>query len=213
MKRLIIVGAGGHGKVVAECAQQNGYEDIVFLDDNKNLKNCGKYPVVGTGEDFLKLVEASDDDTDFFVAIGEASARQKAQERIERAGGAIAILIHPDAVISNGVEMGAGTVVMAGTVINVEAKIGAGCIINTASSIDHDCRIGSFVHIAVGSHIAGNVNIGDKTWIGAGATVSNNVNICEDCVLGAGAVAVSNIETPGVYIGIPAKRMKERGKE
>ena len=141
---------------------------------------------------------------DVFVAIGNADIR----ERLSRDRNLVS-LIHPKAVIADGVEIGEGTVVMAGVVINAGAKVGSGCIINTASSIDHDCSIGDFCHISVGAHLCGIVVVGNKTWIGAGATVSNNVNICGGCTIGAGAVVINDIEINGTYVGVPVKMIRK----
>lgn len=200
-KKLIIVGASGHGRVVADIAKNVGYNYIAFLDDNTELKSCGDYPVIGTSQDVVNHPDA-----DFVVAIGNPKIRQRLQEQIEDVV-RITTLIHPDAVIADAVEIGAGTVVMAGAVINPGVTIGKGCIINTCSSVDHDGVLGNFVHISVGSHVAGTVEIGDRTWIGVGATVTNNVNICGDCMIGAGAVVIHNLEQPGTYIGLPAEKM------
>ena len=204
MKQLIIIGASGNGKVVADIARQTGHDDIRFLDDNTDLKCCGGYPVVGKSGDF------ADFNCDFFVAIGNPVVRQRISERLEEAGKRIAILIHPKAIIAENVSIGTGSVVVAGAVINPYATICKGCIVNTCASVDHDCVIGDYVHISVGAHVAGACTIGERTWIGAGATVSNNISICPDCMIGAGAVVIKNIEKPGVYIGIPAKMMESR---
>lgn len=201
MKQLIIIGASGHGKVVADIAWKTGHDDIRFLDDNTDLKCCGGYPVVGKSGDF------ADFNCDFFVAIGNPVVRQRISERLEEAGKRIAILIHPRAIIAENVSIGIGSVVVAGAVINPYATVGKGCIVNTCASVDHDCVIGDYVHISVGAHVAGACTIGERTWIGAGATVSNNVSICSDCMIGAGAVVIKNIEQPGTYVGIPAKRV------
>lgn len=198
MKQLVIIGASGHGKVVADIAKKNEYSKIVFLDDNASLKECGGYPVVGNSS------QAVGQKCDTIVAIGNAAVRQKIQEALEASGVRIVSLVHPDAVIAESVGIGAGTVVMAGAVINPMTQIGKGCIINTCSSVDHDCVIGDYVHVSVGAHVAGSVHIGEKTWIGAGATVSNNVRICEHCMIGAGAVVVKNIAIEGTYKGVPA---------
>ena len=197
--RLIIIGASGHGKVVADIAEKVGYDEIVFFDDNPELKQCGKYPVIGMCHDYRKF------SGDMIVAIGNADIRQRIQEELEMVGRQIATLIHPKSVISDDVKIGDGTVVMAGAVINSAAMIGKGCIINTCASVDHDCIVGDYVHVAVGSHICGTVTVGDKTWVGAGATVSNNVDICGDCMIGAGAVVIKNITERGTYVGVPAK--------
>lgn len=202
MKQLIIIGASGHGKVVADIAKKSGYEDIAFLDDNEQLKDCGGYSVIGKS-----CLAAEYSESDFIVAIGNARIREKMQKDLSNMGINIATLIHPYAVIAEDVSIGKGTVVMAGVVINPGVVIGDGCIINTCSSIDHDCIIGDFVHISVGSHVAGTVHIGVKTWLGVGAIVSNNVNICHDCMIGAGTVVIKDICASGTYVGIPAQRL------
>ena len=204
MGKLAIIGASGHGKVVADIARRNGYKEIVFLDDNDSIHECGGYPVIG------KSSEAGTIDADVIIGIGNADVRKQIQESIPDEK--MVTLIHPDAVIAEDVVIGKGTVVMAGAVINPGVRIGKGCIINTCSSVDHDCDVGDYVHIAVGSHLCGTVSVGDGTWIGAGATVSNNISICPDCMIGAGAVVVNDIQESGTYVGVPARRidMKEK---
>lgn len=96
---------------------------------------------------------------------------------------------------------------MAGAVINPYARIGEGCIINACASIDHDCIVGNFAHISVGAHLAGTVHLGDGVWMGIGSAVSNNLRICGDCVIGAGAIVIHDIDEPGTYIGVPARRL------
>lgn len=202
-KKLILIGASGHGKVVADIATKNGYAEIAFLDDNPEVKDCGGFPVVGTSKDFLRYKQ-----WDFVVAIGNTSVRQKIQTVLEKEGLHIASLIHPNAVIADDVRIAEGSVVMAGTVINPGTRIGKGCIVNTCASVDHDCQIGDYTHVSVGAHVAGTVKVGCATWIGAGAIVSNNVEISENCMIGAGAVVVKNITQAGTYIGVPARKVK-----
>ena len=197
MNRLIIIGASGHGKVIADIAFKNGYEDIVFLDDNERITKCAGFPVIG------KTAQAPDMDGDKIVAIGNAKIRERIQNQIETI-----TLIHPDAVISRRVEIGQGSVVMAGAVINSDVVIGKGCIVNTCASIDHDCKIGDYVHVSVGTHVAGTCVIEKGTWIGAGAVVSNNVRICGDCMIGAGAVVIKDIDEVGTYVGVPARNVQ-----
>lgn len=199
MNKLAIVGASGHGKVIADIARKKGYREVVFLDDDENVSECGGYPVIG------KSIEAQTIAADIIVGIGNANIRKRVQESIPEEK--MATLVHPNAVVAEGVVIGAGTVVMAGAVINPGARIGKGCIINTCSSVDHDCSVGDYVHIAVGSHLCGTVIVGDRTWIGAGAIVSNNVSICSDCMIGAGAVVVNDIQESGTYVGVPVKRV------
>lgn len=198
MNKLIIIGASGHGKVVADIAALNGYKDIVFLDNDPEIKNCAGYLVLGPDTMTSEL------DGDVFVAVGNAEIRKKLMERDENRN--FPVLIHPSAVIAESAEVGAGSVVMAGAVINPEARIGKGCIINTSSSVDHDCMVGDYVHISVGAHLSGTVVVGTGTWIGAGAIVSNNVDICGECMIGAGAVVIKDIKEPGTYVGVPARK-------
>lgn len=197
MNKLIIIGASGQGKVVADIAVLNGYTDIVFLDDNKNIKECAGWPVIGKSDEVPK--------GEIFVAVGSCAIRKKLMERYpERV---FPILIHPSAVVAKEVTIGMGTVVMAGAVINPGAKIGRGVIINTSSSIDHDCVVEDYVHVAVGARLCGMVQVGEETWIGAGATIINTINVCGNCTIGAGAVVVKEISEPGTYVGVPAKKM------
>lgn len=202
MKSIVIIGASGHGKVVADIAKNMGYEKIIFLDDRKTGV-VGKYEIAGTS------ALADDFDADFFVAIGNASVRKRIMLELQKKGKNLPVLIHPSAVIAEDAKIGEGTVVAAGAVVNPGVVIGKGSIINTCASVDHDCFIGDYNHISVGVHIAGTVTIGDNVWVGAGATVSNNVSICTDALVGAGAVVVKDIVKAGTYIGVPARLMEK----
>ncbi len=202
-RRLVIVGASGHGKVVADIAQLRGYEEIVFLDNNPSLRKCAGHPVLGS-DALLDTLEG-----DVFIAIGDWRTRKRLMDNHpERV---YPVLIHPSAVIARSCRIGEGSVVMGGVVVNPDAVLGRGVIINTSSSIDHDCIVGNFVHVSVGAHLSGTVEVGEGTWIGVGAIVSNNLSICAHCMIGAGAVVVKNIAEPGTYVGIPAKPKTTRG--
>ena len=198
--KLSIIGASGHGKVVADIATKNGYDEIEFFDDNPALRFCGGWPVVGAVEDALTR------ENDVFVAIGDAAVREGLMERFHQVH--IPKLVHPSAVIADDVLIGIGSVVMAGAVINPGATIGKGVIVNTCSSIDHDCVIGDYVHISVGAHLSGTVKVGKGTWISVGATVANNICICSGCTVGAGTVVIRNIDEMGTYVGVPARRLR-----
>lgn len=196
-KQLVIIGAGGHGRVAQDIAKYT-YSKIVFLDDSDVRHE--NVVLVGKTKDYIKYIGNSD----FFIAIGNNPIREKVLDMVQSSGGKIVSLIHPDSVISDSVKIGAGSVVMAGAVINANAEIGNGCIVNTCSSVDHDCTIDDFCHISVGAHLAGTVQVGKRTFVGAGATVINNISICADCMVGAGAVVVKDIEKRGTYVGVPA---------
>ena len=203
MNNLVIIGASGHGKVIADIAEKNGYINIVFLDDNRNVASCGNYRVVGQCKD-----ASCYKDSDFIVAIGNAEIRRRIQSELIAGGLRVVTLVHPAATVAISAKIGVGSVVMAGAVVNPYAEIGQGCIINTCASVDHDCKIGNYVHISVGSHVAGTVKIGDNTWVGVGASIINNITVCSECMIGAGAVVVKDIMESGTYVGVPAKMLK-----
>lgn len=202
-EKLIIIGAGGHGKVIADIARLNGYKEIYFFDDDINKQFNGKYKVVGTLNDIGKYLN----DYDFFVGIGDNQIRKTITKRLNELNIELPVLIHPSAIIDETVSIQPGTVVMANVVINADSKIGNGCIINTSSSVDHDCLINDYAHISPGVHIAGTVSVGVCSWIGIGATVKNNVYIGSDCIIGAGSVVTDNLLEPGTYLGVPARRI------
>jgi sugar O-acyltransferase (sialic acid O-acetyltransferase NeuD family) len=203
--KLLIIGASGHGKVLADIAlKMNKWKSIAFLDDNESLKSSLELKVIGKSEDALTFKN----EYDIFVGVGNNATREQIQNKLEAVGATIPILIHPTAVIGEKVELNPGTVVMAGVVINCCTRIGKGCIINTSASIDHDNVIGDFAHISPGVHLAGKVKVGQATWLGIGTVVSNNVSIISGCKLGAGAVVISDIYEPGTYVGVPVKKIK-----
>ena len=201
MNRLIIIGAGGHGKVIADNALKNGYTDICFVDDNASGL-CMGFPIVGT---CAELEHLHDRKTDFVIAVGNNEIRKRIAETYKVNW---ITLIHPSAQIGVNVSLGKGTVVMAGSVVNGCAVIGNHCIINTCAVVEHDNVIKDYVHISPGAKLGGTVQIGEQTHIGIGATVSNNLNICDCCMVGAGAVVVTDIEISGTYVGVPVRKIK-----
>lgn len=203
--KLIIIGASGHGEVVADIAiKMNRWKEIKFLDDDGSIEQYLDLKVIGKSRDASKYKET----TEFIVAIGDNQLRKKIQEELMNSDYSIVTLIHPDAIIGIDVQIGRGTVVMAGVVINSSSRIGSGCIINTSASVDHDSIIKDFVHLSPGVRTGGKVNIDEGTWLGIGSVVSNNINISAGSIVGAGAVVIRDIIEPGVYVGVPAKKIK-----
>jgi len=202
--KLLIIGASGHGKVVADIAlKMNRWQSVAFLDDDESLKTSMGIEVKGKSSDVFNYI----DEYQIFVGIGNNATRQKIHERLEKIGASIPTLVHPNAVVGKQVEIGIGTVVMAGSVINCCTKIGKGCIVNTGCTIDHDNNIQEYVHVSPGAHLAGSVNIGQGSWLGIGCIVNNNINITGECKIGAGSVVIKDITEPGVYVGVPARRV------
>ena len=193
MNKLIIIGAGGHAKVITDIALKNGYTEISFIDDNATGE-CMGLPIIGTSADIEAL---NNSETSFVIGIGNNKVRKKIAESYNVNW---ATLIHPSAQISVNTSIGKGTVVMANAVINACAKVGEHCIINTGAVVEHDNVIEDYVHISPVGALGGTVHIGECTHIGIGATVKNNINICNDCVVGAGAVVVKDIKEIGILV-------------
>lgn len=199
-KKLIIIGAGGHGKVVYDIAIKAGFSVLGFLDDSLETAGFSNIAHLGSIADISKYSETCV----FVCAIGDNSVRQKICDSniVEWT-----FVTHPSAQIGYEVNIGNGTTIAAGATINPSVNIGKHCIINTGAIVEHDCEINDYVHISPGAVICGSVSIGNKTWIGAGAVVKNGVSVCSDVVVGAGSLILNDIAEKGVYIGSPALKM------
>lgn len=198
---VVIIGAGGHGKVITDIVISAGDRVLGFLDDREGA--CVKgFSWLGRIEAFSRFPNA-----EFIAAIGNAELRERLTFELDSVRWYRAV--HPRAVVSSlDTDIGEGTAVMAGAVINPGARIGRHCIINTGAIVEHDNIIGDFTHISVGARLAGTVRIGAKTLVGAGASVRNNITICENVVIGVGGAVVKNITQPGVYMGVPVRRVR-----
>lgn len=203
MKSIVLVGAGGHGKVVAEIAELNGYTNISFLDNAypDRLEN-GAWNICGRPEELNFYISNG---FDYTISIGNNATR--ARMFFEMGEYKSPALIHPDAVVSRYAKIGSATVIAANAVVNPEAKIGSGVIVNTSCTIDHDCEISKFAHVSPGAHIAGGVKIGERSWIGIGASIREGVTIGCDVIVAAGACVVKNIPDGVTVAGVPAKQV------
>jgi len=200
--KVIILGAGGHGRVIADIIISAGNQVLGFLDDHVSGETSG-FSVLGKLSDAFTYIKSYS----FVIGIGSNQLRkQLAEAEIYNVDWYTAI--HPTAVIARDVFIGEGTVVMAGAIINSGARIGKHCIINTGAIIEHDNRIADFVHISPNATLSGAVSVGELTHIGAGATVRNNITITHDCVIGAGAVVIKDIIKSGTYVGVPVKKIR-----
>jgi len=205
---LLIVGAGGHGAVVAEAAAESGrWERIEFLDDNLVGSKVLDFPVVGSIEEVARHV---DDSNEFVVAVGDNTRRLDLLNTIRGQRASIGTVIHPAAHVSKSATLGEGCVVFAGVVVNARAVIGVGVILNTGATVDHDCVIGDGVHVSPGANIAGNVHVGDRTWIGIGSSVREGMRIGSDSIVGAGSAVVSDVADQVTVGGVPAKSLNEK---
>ncbi len=202
MKRLAVLGASGHGKVIADIALCSGWDQVVFFDDRwPDLDMLECWPVVG---DTKKLLTGYSRYNGVIVGIGDNSIRLAKQLDLFTVGAEIVSLKHPTAVVSPYAELGIGSVVMANATVNPFVKTGAAVIINTACTIDHDCTLGDGVHISPGAGLAGEVHVGRLSWIGIGASVVQQVAIGKSVIVGAGSTVVGNVSDNLKVVGSPA---------
>lgn len=205
-KTLYILGAGGHGKVVADAAKKmRQWKQVYFLDD----KLFGEEILgIHVKDKISAAVEYNGADVEFIIAIGNNSIREQLQLSLIEENCCMATIIHPFTSISESVIIGRGTVIFAGVVINPSTLIGEGCILNTSCSVDHDGNIGNYVHLSPGARLAGEVSIGDRTWVATNATVINNIHIMNDSVIGANSLVLEGMNEEGVYVGNPSRRIR-----
>lgn len=206
-KDLIIIGAGGHGKVAADCAElMECFASIRFADEVYPSRQKNAHWDICMHPDDVDVGAAKK--TLFFVAIGHNASRQKVMQELQQKGLNFATLIHPSAVISQYSQIGEGSLVCANAVVNCASSVGLGCIVNTASSIDHDCQIADYVHVAPGVRLAGAVTIGTGSFVGIGSVVLPGRSIGKNAILGAGSTLLDNISDFSVAVGSPARVIK-----
>lgn len=198
-RKLIIIGAGGHGKVVYDVAENTKkYDEIYFLDDN--LKPCQFYKskIIDTTEYISKYIK----EYGFIVAIGNNKIRNEKQALLNQLNAKVVTLIDKTAIISDSAIIGEGTVVMPKVIVNADVSVGNGVILNSGCVVEHDSNLGNFCHISPNATICGTVSIGSRTWIGASATIINNISVCSDVIVGAGSIVLNNINSIGTWIGV-----------
>ena len=189
-KKLAIIGAGGHGKVVGEIALLNQYDTIDFFDDRINEIKNFPFNIIGNLEFLKKSLKNYDN---FFVAIGDNVVRCDKISWLKNEKKNIVSLIHPKSTVSQFSSIEAGSCVMANAVINAGTNIKAGVIINTSSSIDHDCSIEDYSHISPNCSLSGNVRVGKFTHLGTGTSVHPRINIGQNVKTGIGSKIFKNI--------------------
>lgn len=206
-KKVVIIGAGGHAKVIADIIEKSGDQIIGFLDDKleKGTKVVGNYKVIGNLNNRLPLSIANSD-YEFIIAIGNNYKRRQISNTPNLK---FYTAIHPSVQIGLDVEIKEGTTIMANASINSSAKIGRHCIVNTGAIVEHDNIIEDFVHISPNASLGGTVKIGENTHVGIGSVIKNNITICGDCTIGAGAVVIKDITEEGTYVGVPVRKMEE----
>ncbi|MEB3234417.1 MAG: NeuD/PglB/VioB family sugar acetyltransferase [Cyanobacteriota bacterium] len=196
---LLILGGGGHGRVVAEMAADLGISDLAWLDDNPAAADV-LGPLARCAEPELRHRYGQ-----ALVAIGRAPLRLQWLAQLQQLGFACPVLVHPTAWVSPSAQLEAGTVVMPQAVVMAGARLGQGCIVNTSASVDHDCDLADGVHVCPGAHLAGGVSVGRGSWIGIGASVIQGRRIGSAVTVGAGAAVVHDLADGVTAAGVPAR--------
>ena len=199
MKPIVVLGAGGHAKVVAETAGLLGYDVRAFVDEGGTR--------VGIDVHGIPVVANLEAAPEYPVAfgIGDNAARLGRYGALIASGRSVVTLVHPNAVVSRTVEIGPGTLILAGVVVNSDVNIGAAVVLNTSCSADHDCRIGDGAHLAPGSRLAGGVTVGIGAFVGMGTMVLPSRTIGAWAVCGAGSVVVEDVQPDRTVKGVPAR--------
>ena len=198
---IVLIGGSGHARVIIDCIRASGGEVFGILDDGLNAgTEVLGVPILGKTADYEQYT-----DHPFVIAIGNNVVRRRIADELNVSW---ATVVHPSATVSDYASIGEGTVIMPRAVINAGAAVGNHCIINTGAVVEHDNVVGGFVHISPNAALGGTVHVGEVTHIGIGACVRNNISICGGCIIGAGAAVVKDITNPGIYAGVPARRLK-----
>lgn len=213
---LLVWGAGGHGRVVADLILAGGGRVAGFIDrDSTRLGHAvagADGRIVMAEAEWVERLrrDAPLPDGAAGVALGVGDNRARAACRAALGGVRLPALVHPRAVVSRFAELGRGAVVMAGAVVNAGAVVGAGAVVNSGAIVEHDCVVGDDAHVSPGAVLTGAVRIGRGAWVGAGATVTNGVMVGEWSVVGAGAVAIGDVAAGATVVGVPAKLLRRR---
>lgn len=203
---LVLLGYAGHGTVVGESAIMQGHTLIGYTDSEPVKTNPLNLPYIGYER------EAAFEwryDVAYILGVGDNSIRAEMWDRVEKKGGQLATIVHPQALISTYSSIGTGTFIARGAAINPNTTIGKGAIINTGAIVDHDCLIGDFVHIAPGTTLAGSVRIGSHTFVGANTVIRDGVTIGSQVVIGAGSVVVKDVPDQEWVWGNPARKQQK----
>jgi sugar O-acyltransferase (sialic acid O-acetyltransferase NeuD family) len=207
---IVVIGGGGHAKVLISVLRKLAWHVAGYTDAEDRGTLLGA-PHLGD-DAVLPGVLATYPDCAAILGVGKVDAslrRSVLQQKMESLGFHLPVIISPNAVVNLEAELGPGSVVFDGAVVNTGTITGPGCIINTNATLEHDCRLGADVHIAPGATVSGGVTVGDHSCIGAGAVVIQGLTITDRCLIGAGSVVTGNIQIPGTYVGVPARRIRE----
>lgn len=207
---VIVLGAGGHAKVLLDTLRACSIDVIGVTDSNPAKAGTAvqNVKILGTDSALREFPPSAVTLVNGIGSVGLTDARRALFDKFKRLGYAFANVIHPTAVIAPTARLGEGVQVMAGGIVQPDCEIGKDSIINTGASVDHDCRIGAHVHIAPGVTLSGGVEVGDNVHIGTGSTVMHGVRIGADSIIGVGAVVINDVPPRTTVAGVPAKELR-----
>jgi len=211
-KKIVLIGGGGHCKVVISILKKLDNFEITGIVDNYKAKDLiSGIKIIGTDDDLRDIYKSGIHDA--LITVGSTKDNTKRYRLFNMAkeiGYKFPLIISPEAIVDKSVKIDKGSVVMLGSIINIDSSIGKNCIINTGAIIEHDCNIGNHCHIAPGVHISGAVNIGELSFLGIGATIIQGIKIGKNVTIGAGSVVIKDIPDNVIAVGNPAKIIKSK---
>lgn len=210
-RHLVVVGAGGHGRVVAEAATAAGWKVLAFADQTLAGGQLTGVPVLSGEVDDIARVAAREAAA-VIVAIGSNAARRRLQLALQAAGTELAVVVHPTAVMLGGAQVGEGSVVLARAMIGVDCRVGRGAIVNSGVLVEHDGYLGDFSHLSPGVATGGEVRVGEGAHLGVGVSVRNRACIGEWSIVGVGAAVVTDLPDRIIAYGVPARVMRGIGE-
>ena len=211
-KNIVLIGGGGHCKVVISILKKlDNFEIAGIVDNYKSESFINGIKIIGTDDDLKDIYKSGIHNALITVgSIKDNAKRYRLFNMAREIGYKFPVIISPEAIVDESVKIDEGTVVMPGSIINIDSFIGKNCIINTGTIIEHDCKIGDYCHIAPGVHISGTVNIGELSFIGIGATIIQGIKIGKNVTIGAGSVVIKDISDNVIAVGNPAKIVKNK---
>lgn len=203
MKKLAILGAGSHGKMVADSALLSGWSELSFFDDSISGKlEFTSWHIKGDRDN---LIKSKSDFDGVIIAIGDNKLRVELIKKFIKLNLPIVTIRHPKSVVSPYAELGIGTVLLAGSIISPFCKLGLGCILNTSATVDHESKLSEGVHVSAGAHLGGLVSVGSFTFFGLGSSTISGIKIGSNVIVGGGAVVTKNVDNDLTVVGVPAK--------
>ncbi len=210
--KIILIGGGGHCKVVISILKKLDNFEIAGIVDNYKVGSLiNGIKIIGTDDDLRDIYKSGIHNALITVgSIKDNTKRYRLFNMAREIGYKFPIIISPEAIVDESIKINEGTIIMPGSILSIDSSIGKNCIINTGAIIEHDCKIGNHCHVAPGVHISGAANIGELSFIGIGATIIQQIKIGKNVTIGAGSVVIKDIPDNIITLGNPAKIIKSK---